>query len=171
MCIFWSRKPLVKVKHSEFMFVVVVQLLSRVWLFAAPRTAIHQASLSFTISQSLLKLMSLESMMPSNHLILCRPLLLLPPIFPSISLISSESALHIMWTKYLEVQLQHQSFQWIFRTDFLQDWLVWSPCSPRDPQESSPTSHFESNNSLVLSLLYGPSFISIHGYWKNHSFD
>ena len=80
--------------------VVAVQSLSRVWLFAIPWTAAHQASLSFTISQSLLRLMSIESVMPSNHLILCCPLLLLPSIFPSIRVFSSESALHIRWPKY-----------------------------------------------------------------------
>ena len=77
-----------------------VQLLSRVRLFASPRTAARQASLPITNSQSLLKLMSIESVMPSNHLILCRPLLLLPSIFPSIRVYSNESALHIRWPKY-----------------------------------------------------------------------
>ena len=61
--------------------------------------------------------------------------------------------------KVLEFQLQHQSFQWIFRTDFLKDWLVWSPCCPWDSQESSPTPQFESINSSVFSLLYGPTYI------------
>ena len=73
--------------------------------------------------------------------------------------------------KILELQLQHQSFQWIFRTDFLWDWLVWSPCSPRDSQESSPTPQFKSINSSALSFLYSPTLTSIHDYWKNHSFD
>ena len=77
-----------------------VQSLSRIWLFATPWTAACQASLSITNSQSLLKLMSIESMMPSNHLILCRPCLLLPSIFPSMWIFSSESALHIRWPKY-----------------------------------------------------------------------
>ena len=80
--------------------IVVVQWLSPVQLFVTPWTAAHQASLSFTISQSLLKLMSLESVMPSNLLILCHPLLLLPSIFPSIRLFSSDSALRIRWPKY-----------------------------------------------------------------------
>ena len=79
---------------------VVLQLLSCVWFFVTPWTAAHQASLSFTISQSLLKLMSIESVMPSNHLILCRPLLLLPSIFPSIRICSNELALSIRWPKY-----------------------------------------------------------------------
>ena len=77
-----------------------VQLLSRVWLFATPWTAAHQASLFITKCWSLLKLMSIESVMPSNHFILCHPLLLLPSIFPSIMIFSSESVLHIRWPKY-----------------------------------------------------------------------
>ena len=72
--------------------------------------------------------------------------------------------------KVLELQLQHQCFQWIFRTDFLQDGLVWSPCSPRDSQES-PTPQFKSINSSALSFLYSPTLTSIHDHWKNHSFD
>ena len=77
-----------------------VQSLSRVQLFATPWTAAHQTSMSITNSQSLLKLMPIESVMPSNHLILCRPLLLLPSIFPSIRVFSNESLLHIRWPKY-----------------------------------------------------------------------
>ena len=73
--------------------------------------------------------------------------------------------------KVLEFQLQHQSFQGIFRTDFLQEWLVGSPCSPRDSQESSPTPQFKSINSSALSLLHSPTLTSIHDHWKNHSFD
>ena len=79
---------------------VVVQLLSCVCLFSTPWTAARQASMSFTISWSLLKLMSIESLMPSNHLILCRPLLLLPSIFLSIRVFFNESALHITWPNY-----------------------------------------------------------------------
>ena len=77
----------------------VVQYLNCIWLFAMPWTAAHQASLSFTISQSLLKLMSIELVMPSNHLVLCHPLLL-PSVFPSIRVFSNESALCIRWSKY-----------------------------------------------------------------------
>ena len=77
-----------------------VPSLSRVQLFATPWTAIHQASLSITNSQSLLKRMSIESVMPSNHLILCLPVIFLPSIFPSIRVFSSESVLHIQWPKY-----------------------------------------------------------------------
>ena len=80
--------------------VIVVQSLSHIQLFATPWTAARQASLSITNSQSLLKLMSIQSVMPSNHLILCRPLLLLSSVFPSIRVFSSESILHISWPKY-----------------------------------------------------------------------
>ena len=80
--------------------IVVVQSLSCVWLFGTPRTTARQASLSFTISQSLLKLMSIESVMPCNHLVVCHSLFLLPSIFPGIMVFSNESALRISWPKY-----------------------------------------------------------------------
>ena len=80
------------------------------------------------------------------------------------------SSLHQV-AKVLELQLQHQSFQWIFRVDFLWDWLVWYSCCPKDSQESSPTPQFKNINSLVLSLSCGPTLTSVHDHWKNHSFD
>ena len=92
---FFTSEP-----HGKPLRLSFVQLLSRVQLFATPWTAAHQASLSFTISKSLLKLMSSELMMPSNHLILCHTLLFLPPMFPRIRVFSSESALCIRWPKY-----------------------------------------------------------------------
>ena len=97
-----SRPNYVGCSHSFFKngFKVSVQSLSRVRLFVTPWTAAHQASLSFTISRSLLKLMSIQSLMPTNHLILCRLLLLLPSIFPSIRVFSNELAVHIRWPKY-----------------------------------------------------------------------
>ena len=70
----------------------------------------------------------------------------------------------------LQFQLQHQSFQWIFRTDLLEERLAVSPCSPRDSQESSPTPQFKSINSLVVSFLYSPTLTSIWDYWENHNF-
>ena len=144
-----------------------VQSLSHVQLFATPWTAACQASLSITNSRSLLKLMSIKSVVPSNHLIL------LPPS-PAFSLSQNQG---LFWwvssshqvAKVLELQLQHQSFHWIFRTDFLEHWLVGPPCSPRYSQESSPTPQFIS--SLALSFIYSPTLASIHDYWKNHSFD
>ena len=84
----------------EIIVIISVQSLSRAPLFATPWNAAHQASLSITNSQSLLKLMSVESVMPSDHLILCHPLLLPPSVFPNIRVFSSESVLHIRWRKY-----------------------------------------------------------------------
>ena len=85
--------------HFHFFWILLVQSLSHVWLFATPWTAARHASLSITKSRSLLKLMSIELVTPSNHLILCRPLLLPPSIFPGIRVISNESVLHIRWPK------------------------------------------------------------------------
>ena len=102
----------------------VVQSLSHVQLFATPGTAAHQASLSFTISQSLLKLTSIESVIPSNHLILCRPLLLLYSIFPSIRVFSNESALRIRWLKYLSFSFSvSPSNEYSGMISFRMDWL------------------------------------------------
>ena len=127
-------------------------------------------SLFITNSRSTPKPMSIDLAMPSNHLILCRPLLLLPSIVPSIKIFKWVSSSHQV-AKVLEFQLQHQSFLWIFRTDLLQDVLVGSPCSPRDSQESSPTPQFKSISSLALSFLYSLTLTSIHDPWKNHSLD
>ena len=129
-----------------------VQLLSRVRLFVTPWTAARQASLSITNSRSLPKPMSIESVMPSNHLILCRPLLL-PTIFPSIRVFSNESALHIRWPKYWTFSFnispcnEHPGLI-SFRMNWL-DLLV-----VQGTQKSSPTPQFESINSLALSFLY-----------------
>ena len=145
------------------------QSLGSVQLFATPWTAACQASLTIINSQSLLKLMSIESVMPYNHLILCCPLLLLPSIFPSIRVFSSESVLCMGWPKYWSFSSSPSSeYSGLIslRLDQL-DLLAVS----RDSQESSPTSQFESINSLVLSFLYGPTLTSIHDYWKSHSFD
>ena len=116
---------------------VVVQSLIHVQLFVTPWTASRQAVLSFTISQSLLKLMSIG--LSSNHLIACCLLLLLSSNRPSIKVFSNESAISLRCPKCwsfitnTSVQVfQHQSFQWIFKIDSLQDWLFWSPCCPRD---------------------------------------
>ena len=99
----------VRIQRGNLVVLTSVQSLSHVHLFATPIA--HQASLSITNSQNLLKLMSLKLVMPSNHLILCRPLLLLPSVFPSIRVFSKESVLSIRWPKYWEFQPQHQSFQ------------------------------------------------------------
>ena len=99
-----------------------VQLLIRVQLFATPWTAACQASMSITNSQSLLKLMSIELVMPSNHLILCRPLLLLSSIFPSIRVFSNESTLHIRWPKYRSFSISPSS-EYSGLISFKMDWL------------------------------------------------
>ena len=152
-----------------FLLFSLVQSLSRVQLFAIPWTA---ASLSITNSWSLLKLMSIESVMPSNHLILCRPFLLLPSISPSIRVFSHESILHIRWPKYWTFSFSiTPSNEWSGLISFKMVWLVRSPCYPRDSWESSQTPQFKSINSSVLSFLYSPMLTSIHDYWKNHSFD
>ena len=101
-----------------------VQLLSRVQLFATPWTAARHTTLSITNSQSLLKLMSVELVMPSNHLILCRPLLLLPSIFPSIRVFSNESFLHIWWPKYWSYSFSiSPSSEYSGLISFRMDWL------------------------------------------------
>ena len=110
------------------------------------------------------KPMSKESVMPSNHLILCHLLLLLPSIFSGIKVFSNETALHIRWTKYW-------TFSFNISPSNEHPGLVGSPCSPRDSQESSPTPQFKSINSSVLSFLHSPTLTSIHGHWKNHSLD
>ena len=145
-----------------------VPSLSRVRLFATPWTVACEASLSITNSQSLLKLISIESVIPSNHLILCHPLLLPPSIFPSIRVFSNESVLHIRWPKYWSFSFNISPFSEhpgliSFRMDWL-DLLIVQGTT----QESSPTPQFKSINSLALSFLYSPTFISIRDYWKNH---
>ena len=134
---------------------IVVHSLSCVWLFATPWTAVCQVPLFIANSRSLLILMSIELVMPFNHLILCYPLLLFPSIFPIIRVLSKVSVLSIRWPKYWSFSFNISPPKGgIFRTDFRQDWPVWSPCSPRDSQESSPTPQVKSINSSVLSFLY-----------------
>ena len=148
-----------------------VQPLSRVRLLVTPLIAACQASLSSTNSQSSLRLTSSESMIPSNHLILCRPLLLLPPISPSIRVFSNESTLRMRWPKYWSFSFSISPSKEIpglisFRMDWLDHLAV-----QKDSQESSPTPQFKSINSSALSLLHSPTLTSIHDHWKNHSLD
>ena len=108
---------------KDSIIIVIVQSLSWVWLFVTPWTATNQASLSFTISQSLLRLISIELMMPSNYLILCS-LLLLPSIFPTIRVLSSESDLHISWPKYWSFRFSICPFsEYSGLISFRMDWL------------------------------------------------
>ena len=129
-----------------------------------------QASLSITNSQSLPKLMSIESVMPSNHLILCRPLLLLTSIFSSIRVFSNESALHIRWAKYWSFSFNiNPSNEHPGLISFRMDWL--DLLAAQGTLKSSPTPQFKSINSSVLSYLYSPTLTPIPDYWKNHSLD
>ena len=135
-----------------------------------PWTAACQASLSITNSQSFLKLMSIELVMPSNHLILCHPLLLPPLIFPSIRVFSNESALHIRWPKYWSFSFSiNHSNEYSELISFRMDWFDLL-ANTRESQVSSPTPHFKSISSSALSFLYSSTLTSIHDYWKNHSF-
>ena len=145
-----------------------VQLLSRVRLFATLWTAVHQASLSITNSRSPPKPVSIESVMPSNHLILCRPLLLLPSIFPSITVFSNESVLHIRLPKYWSFRFNispsnEHSGLISFRMDWLDLFAVQG--TPKSLQH-----HSSKASILQHSAFYSPTLKSIHDYWKNHSF-
>ena len=148
-----------------------VQLLILVRLCATPWTAALQASLSITNSWSLLKRMSVESGMPSNHLILCCPLLLPPSIFPSIMVFSNESVLHIRWPKFWSFSFSiSPSNEYSGMISFRMDWLYLLAVQGT-LKSLLLTPQFKSTNSLVLSFLYSPTITFIHDYWKNHSFD
>ena len=146
----------------------VVRSLSHVQLYVTPWSAALQASLSFIISQSFLKLMSIESVMPSNHLILCCPFILLPSIFPSIRVFSNGLTLHIRWSKYWNFSI-HPSNEYSGLIFFKIDWF--DLLAVQVTLKSLPAAQFKSINSSVFSLLYGPTLTSIHDYWRNHSFD
>ena len=144
------------------------QALSRVQLFATPWTAARRASLSITSSQSLPKLMSIELVMPSNHLILCCAFLL-PSIIPNIRVFSNEPALHIKWPKHWSFSFNiSPSNEYSELMSFRMDWLdlLAVPGTLK-----SPTPQFKSIDSSALSFLYSPTLTSTHDYWKNHSLD
>ena len=132
-------------------------------LFLTPWTAACLVSLSITNPQSLLKLMSTESVMSSNHLILCHPLLLLPSIFPRIRVFSNESTLHMRWPKYWNFSFNiSPSNEDLGLISFMMDWL--DLLAVQGTQESSPTLQFKSINSSPLSFLYSPTLTSTHDY-------
>ena len=133
-----------------------------------PHELQHTRPLSITNSWSLPKLMSIELVMPSNHLILCRPFLLLPSIFPSIRFFWNESTLHIRWPKYWSFSFSISPSKKHPRLiSFKMDWL--DLLAVEGTQESSPTPQFKSINSSVPSFLYRSTLTSIHDYWKNSS--
>ena len=139
-----------------------VQSLSHVQLFATAWTATHQASLSITNSQSLFRLMSIESVTPSNHLILFHPLLLPPSVFPSIKVFSSESVLHIRWPKDWSFSFSiSPSNEYSGLISFRMYWL--DLFAVQGTLKSSPTPQFKSINSLVLSFLYSPTLTRKRG--------
>ena len=145
-----------------------VQSLSCVWFFATPWIAAHQASLSISNSESSPKLMCIESVMPSSHLILCRPLLL-PPIPPSIRVFTNESTLRMRWPKYWSFSFSispsnvHPGLI-SFRMDWLDLLAVQGTLKSLTPQ-------FKSINSSVLSFPHSPTLTSIHDHWRKHSLD
>ena len=134
-----------------------------------PWTSARQTSLSITNSQSSLKLMSIELVMPAHHLILCHPLLL-PSIFASIRVFSNESALCIRWPMYWSFSFSiSPSSECSGLTSFRIDWF--DLFAVQRTLESSPTPQFKSINSSVLSFLHSPTLTSIHDHWKNYNFD
>ena len=136
----------------------------------SPWTAVCQGSLSITNSQSLLKLMPIESVMPSNHFILCHPLLLLPSIFPNIRVFSNEAALHIRWPKYWSFSFHiSPSNEYAGLISFRIDWL--DLLADQGTLKSPQAPQFKSISSSALNLVYGPALTSMHDYWKVHSFN
>ena len=149
------------------MFFSVAQL-SRIRLLVTPRTAAHQASLSITISWSLLKPVSIESVMPSNHLILCHPHLLLPSFFHSIRVFSSTSALRIRWPKDWSSSIS-PSDEYSGLISFRTDWL--DLLAVQGTLQSLLQHHSSKTSISMLSLPYCLTLTSTHDYWRNQSFD
>ena len=147
----------------------LVQSLSHVWLFTTPWTAAHQASLSISYSRSLVKLKSIELVMPSNHLILCHPLLILLSVFPRIRVFSNPSVLR--GGQSIGVSASASVLPMNMQDWFPLGWAGWISLQSKGLSKSSPTPQFKSFNSLGLSFLPGPTLTSIHDYWKSHSFD
>ena len=147
-----------------------VQLLSRIQLFVTPWTAACQASLSITNTQSLLKIMSIESVMPSNPLILGLSLFLSLSIFPSIRVFSNESVLCNRWPKYWSY-----SFSISLPTNIQGwsplGWTGWISLQSKGLSRIFSNAQLESITSSALSLLFSPTLTSIHDHWKSHSFD
>ena len=155
---------------AVLMVVVILQPLIRVWLFGTPWIAARQTSLSFTISWSLLKFMSIESVMPSNPLILCRLLLLLSSVFPSIRVFSNESALHIRrpkdWSFSFNIVLPVNIQSW-----FPLGWTGLTSLLSKGLSRVFSNTTIQNHQFLVLSLLYCSTLTSVHHYWKKHSLD
>ena len=146
-----------------------MQSLSHIWLFATPWTAARQAFLSFTTTQSLLKLTSIESVMPSTHLVLCHPLLL-PSLFPSIRAFSNELALHIRWPKYWTFSLNlSPSGEYSGLISFRIDWF--DLLIVQGALKSLLQHHNSKASILCCSAFFMTLLTSIHDYWTSHSTD
>ena len=142
-----------------------------VWFFATPWTAARQASLSITNSRGFPRLMWIESMMPSNHLILSRPLLLLPSIFPSIRVFSNESAVHIRWPKYWSFSFSiSPSNEYSGLVSFRMDW--YDLLAVQGTLQCLLQHHSSKASILLPSAFFMVQLSHLYnGYWKNHSFD
>ena len=149
-------------------FVVFVQLSGHIWLFTTPWTAAHQASLSITNSQSLLKLMSIEWVMPSNHLILCHPFLPPPSIFLSIG--SFQMSQFLSGGQSIGVSASTSVLPMNIQNWFPLGWTGWTSVQSKGLSKIFSNTTFKSISSLALSFLYSPALTSTHDYWKNHSF-
>jgi len=167
-----SCPPLFKIVHTlaSCVFAFVVPSLRHILISANPSTAACQASLSFTIFQSLLKFMSIESVMLSNHLILCHPLLLLPSVFPSIRVFYNESTLHIKWPKYWNFSFSiSPSNEYSGLISFRIDWFAL--LAVQGTLKALLQYHSSKASILWCSAFSCPTFTSVHDYYKNHSFD
>ena len=172
----WRTKALLQEQHlcsatfsAKTVCFIVVQSVSCVWLFVMPWTAACQVSLSFTISWCLLKLISIESVMPSNYFMLCRTLLLLPSIFSSIRVFYNELVLQIMWPKYWSFSFSiSPSNEYLGLTSFKIDWLDF--LAVQETLKSLLQKH--SSKALILwpSAFFTVQLTSVHDYWKKHTF-
>ena len=148
----------------------MVHLLSCVRFFATPSTAACHASLSITKSQRPHKSISIESVMPSNHLIVCGPLLLLSSIFPSIRVFSNESTIHNTWPKYWSLSFNISPSN---KHSGLISFRMFDCISlqPKGLSRICSNNRVQKHQSSALSFLYSPTLTSIHNHWKNHSLD
>ena len=147
-----------------------VQSLSRVWLFVTPWITAHQASLSITNSRSSLRLTPIEFVMPSSHLILGHPLLLLPPIFPSIRVFPMNQFCALGSQNIgasASVSVLPMNIQYLFPLG----WTGWISLLSKGLSRVFSNTTVQGINSSALSFLYSPTITSLHDYWKNHSFD
>ena len=170
LCFILSLQIFIRIALSGSGHFVLVQSLIHVRLFETPLAAAHQSPLSFTISQSLLKFMSIDSGMPSNHFIFCWPLLLLPLIFPIIGVFYNESVFRIRWPKYWSVSFSiSSSSEYSGFISFRMDWL--NLLAVQGTLKNLLQHHSSKASILWCSSLFIVQLTSIHDHWKNHSLD